>query len=854
MGDAQLYHVLHSEVTRAIDEVGRFLGRLVEGPAPESGPPAHQLCIDRDIQRFFTSYYTLRAKHADEHLNVAVLALTKSGKSTLLNALLGSMLLPSSNVPETARITRITHTPLTEGQPPRLIYTTATGESREILGEYAIREHLRFLNREVRARTALQSDEAFLDVQAPLAALAVPAAGALGQAPSGSRATLPLCLLDTPGPNEAGEEGLRFQVERLLGSVDAAVYLLDYTKLKTVEEASLFAKLKAVNPALIRRLSQRLFFVVNKVDLIDRTEGLDHGAIREYVAHLVTSQLGDSGFQLCPEQVLLLSAQDAMLARIVLSGRAGKEERMRFGKLAFGARRAHSTLEAEYQEAAADVLAESGVAELEARVRNVAAASFGALRQDVAALAAEVERLGDELTVVLGSFDELQRDVAALEGEVTDEVRGRMHQLKQALFDKVATVLDPARAPSGADAPVPPAVSSGRWRAVFEKGARFWSRAGGARGAEQRAEVQRQLEDLHADIQGQIGAEVREFWHELEAATNARQAALFKALNRQLERLARRIEATVGDALDVQLEPAAMAIAPPTPEQFHADLRDLFSAAFSPREEARTRTREERHVQWEQRRRRTGLCSFSNYYVGRPTMRVVEEAYSETVFELQPDQIKEYFIRLVDTTVETSVAHVRDFVRRYLEQRLADARARIGAYGSRYANAMLTALDTSRCGEAARQAAVASVGGHLRALDAMLVAFSAVEERVTSLLPPEAAIPALGKALSLTGMPGGPGGAAVGPDLLDGLIAEADARAKVQATGSYEGSLRGTASGEAPLVDTLPAPVAGGTSDAPAQGEAAVLPPEFVRSEGAPLAPKREDSGDWTLVEEDPKP
>jgi len=237
-----------------------------------------------------------------------------AGKSTLLNALLGSMLLPSSNVPETARITRITHTPLAEGQPPRLIYTTATGESREILGEYAIRaplpggraagslrprhqthecaaashrarlhcstaaseefkarsfvlpravpachpiffpspgqagcssnrstqrtgcafacpcaaarpraarrgagEHLRFLNREVRARSALQSDEAFLDVQAPLAALAAAPAAAAGAEPGGgarARAALPLCLLDTPGPNEAGEDGLRFQARR----------------------------------------------------------------------------------------------------------------------------------------------------------------------------------------------------------------------------------------------------------------------------------------------------------------------------------------------------------------------------------------------------------------------------------------------------------------------------------------------------------------------------------------------------------------------------------------------------------------------------------------------------------------
>lgn len=55
------------------------------------------------------------------------------------------------------------------------------------------------------------------------------------------------------------------QVERLLSGVDAAVYLLDYTKLKTSEEALMFKRLKEINPQLIRRLAQRLFFVVNKV-------------------------------------------------------------------------------------------------------------------------------------------------------------------------------------------------------------------------------------------------------------------------------------------------------------------------------------------------------------------------------------------------------------------------------------------------------------------------------------------------------------------------------------------------------------------------------------------------------------
>jgi len=61
------------------------------------------------------------------------------------------------------------------------------------------------------------------------------------------------------------------------------------------------------------------------------------------------------------------------------------------------------------------------------------------------------------------------------------------------------------------------------------------------------------------------------------------------------------------------------------------------------------------------------------------------------------------------------------------------------------------------------------------------------------------------------------------PHQLDGLIAEADARAKVQATGSYEGSLRGsTATGEPETEGAPPAP--GAAVAAAEQGEAAVLP------------------------------
>ncbi len=58
-----------------------------------------------------------------------------------------------------------------------------------------------------------------------------------------------------------------------------------------------------INPQLVARLSQRLFFVVNKVDLMHTSEGLEPEEIKEYVADLVTKQLASEGFRLSSDQV-----------------------------------------------------------------------------------------------------------------------------------------------------------------------------------------------------------------------------------------------------------------------------------------------------------------------------------------------------------------------------------------------------------------------------------------------------------------------------------------------------------------------------------------------------------------------
>ncbi len=58
-------------------------------------------------------------------------------------------MLPVSNVPETARICRISHIALAPGQQPELRDSSRGGPTQTVVGEDRIRAHLGLLNREV---------------------------------------------------------------------------------------------------------------------------------------------------------------------------------------------------------------------------------------------------------------------------------------------------------------------------------------------------------------------------------------------------------------------------------------------------------------------------------------------------------------------------------------------------------------------------------------------------------------------------------------------------------------------------------------------------------------------------------
>ena len=77
--------------------------------------------------------------------------------------------------------------------------------------------------------------------------------------------------------------------------------------------------------------------------------------------------------------MLLLSAQQALLSRLVLEAKADQDSLSRFGRLAFGSR-AHKYSHSDYLEAAEEMQIDSGLAALEETVLGFLYAHSGNLK------------------------------------------------------------------------------------------------------------------------------------------------------------------------------------------------------------------------------------------------------------------------------------------------------------------------------------------------------------------------------------------------------------------------------------------------------------------------------------------
>ncbi|EHY02194.1 dynamin family protein [Escherichia coli] len=263
-------------------------------------------------------------KTARREMVLAVVGTMKAGKSTTINAIVGQEILPNRNRPMTSVPTLIRHVPgktepvlhLEHIQPVRNLLITLqeklatpagqqvaqslqqTGDTRELLdiladdvwlkneyhGEDEIFTGLASLNDLVRLAAAMGTEfpfDEYAEVQ-KLPVIDVAFSHLVGM--DACQGTL--TLLDTPGPNEAGQPQMEMMMRDQLQKASAVLAVMDYTQMSSKADEEVRKELNAIADVS----AGRLFVLVNKFDEKDRNgDGAD--AVRQKVPAMLNSDV-----------------------------------------------------------------------------------------------------------------------------------------------------------------------------------------------------------------------------------------------------------------------------------------------------------------------------------------------------------------------------------------------------------------------------------------------------------------------------------------------------------------------------------------------------------------------------------
>ncbi|EHL6052058.1 dynamin family protein [Escherichia coli] len=263
-------------------------------------------------------------KTARREMVLAVVGTMKAGKSTTINAIVGQEIMPNRNRPMTSVPTLIRHVPgktepvlhLEHIQPVRNLLITLqeklatpagqqvaqslqqTGDTRELLdiladdvwlkneyhGEDEIFTGLASLNDLVRLAAAMGTEfpfDEYAEVQ-KLPVIDVAFSHLVGM--DACQGTL--TLLDTPGPNEAGQPQMEVMMRDQLQKASAVLAVMDYTQLNSKADEEVRKELNAIADVS----AGRLFVLVNKFDEKDRNgDGAD--AVRQKVPAMLNSDV-----------------------------------------------------------------------------------------------------------------------------------------------------------------------------------------------------------------------------------------------------------------------------------------------------------------------------------------------------------------------------------------------------------------------------------------------------------------------------------------------------------------------------------------------------------------------------------
>ena len=223
-------------------------------------------------------------------VHVAVVAAMSSGKSTLLNAMIGRSLLPTGNRATTAKLTLIRDIDGREGFEGTAFAATGEAIAKERVDRAKLRE---WNNDPTIDRVELAGDLTWID----------------------QRRHSSCVLIDTPGPNYARDDRHKARLDELLagsgGQVpDLALFVMDVSRLQARDDIEVLRRLLNSSSAWRVPWGEMLLFVANRMDDWDKEED---GDLRGELGRVVTDLERDMGLHI--GAIHPVSGWSALLAR-----------------------------------------------------------------------------------------------------------------------------------------------------------------------------------------------------------------------------------------------------------------------------------------------------------------------------------------------------------------------------------------------------------------------------------------------------------------------------------------------------------------------------------------------------------
>ena len=301
----------------------QYLQELREEELARGDDAETLLAIEEDARKALTALQ-------EQKYHVAVIAAMKAGKSTFLNALIGSDVLASET--ESCTVCRTDVRPLAENEVPRLLeyrerqkqpVLVAEGDARMIRQHFLERTHL------IRATDNRDRVKRF-ELEYPIDAI------------GNFSALKGFTLVDTPGPNEWQDGSfdsitLRQTALEVLRNCDVVLFILDYSSFKDNTNSELLRDLIEQRGDFLQRNRGAIYFILNKVDR--KTE--EDRPIQHVIDDLKRT-LTEFGI---PEPIIYpASAWQGLLAKMIQRGLA-TDVHLRNFKRFFGGRYARETPE-----------------------------------------------------------------------------------------------------------------------------------------------------------------------------------------------------------------------------------------------------------------------------------------------------------------------------------------------------------------------------------------------------------------------------------------------------------------------------------------------------------------------------